>query len=287
MCRLFGFHSVINSQVHSSLVHADNALIAQSNDHPDGWGVVYYRENTPHLIKSINKAVDDHIFQKISGVVSSQTVIAHIRKATQGSLSILNSHPFQYGLWTFAHNGNIKNFHSFKDELINNIDEDLKRFIFGTTDSEILFYLLLSFIKKRTTLSDPDCKIEIIEQASQDLIDLICQFTGPLYGGSTPNPKETHLTFIISTGKLMVGFNGGQKLNYSTYKTKCSERNICKYFSDCCENATNHNSKINHLIFSSENLVGENIWLKMQNGEMISVDSEMTLRSKMLNVVFN
>ena len=42
MCRLFGFRSVIPSQMHRSLIAADNALGRQSERHPDGWGVAYY-----------------------------------------------------------------------------------------------------------------------------------------------------------------------------------------------------------------------------------------------------
>ena len=74
MCRLFGFRSVIQSQVHRSLVSADNALLLQSSDHPDGWGVAYYQEGSPHLIKSASTAIDDHLFRRVSGIVSSQTV---------------------------------------------------------------------------------------------------------------------------------------------------------------------------------------------------------------------
>ena len=55
MCRLFGFKSIINSQVHKSLVHTDNAFASQSTKHPDGWGVAYYREDVPHLIKSMDR----------------------------------------------------------------------------------------------------------------------------------------------------------------------------------------------------------------------------------------
>ena len=103
MCRLFGFRSVINSQVHSSLLHAENALHDQSQRHPDGWGIAYYLERVPHLVKSSDTALNDQLFKRVSGVVSSHTVMAHIRKATQGEHTILNSHPFQYGNWIFAH----------------------------------------------------------------------------------------------------------------------------------------------------------------------------------------
>ena len=119
MCRLFGFRSVIQSQVHRSLVQADNALGQLSTDHPDGWGVAYYVDGAPHVTRSPSAAIDDHIFHRVSGVVASETVIAHVRKATVGGLNVLNCHPFQYGRWVFAHNGEIKKFDDSREALVN------------------------------------------------------------------------------------------------------------------------------------------------------------------------
>ncbi len=129
MCRLFAFRSVVASQVHRSMMEADNALLHQSNFHPDGWGVAYYVAGAPHLIKSTSAAVECSLFQKVSGIVASKTVIAHIRKATQGELCITNAHPFQYGKWIFAHNGNIANFAEHRDTIIEQISPKMARFI--------------------------------------------------------------------------------------------------------------------------------------------------------------
>jgi len=125
-------------------VNADNAIGRLSENHPDGWGVAYYVEQAPHIIKSENKAIEDKIFQKVSGVVTSHTVLAHIRKATLGHKSILNTHPFQYGPWVFAHNGNIKNFSEHRSDLLKLVAPQFIRFILGETDSEILFFILQS-----------------------------------------------------------------------------------------------------------------------------------------------
>jgi glutamine amidotransferase len=286
MCRLFGFRSVINSQVHSSLVHADNALSSQSVRHPDGWGVAYYQEDTPHLIKSVDRAIDDQIFHKVSGVVSSHTVLAHIRKATHGSLNILNSHPFQYGNWVFAHNGNLKDFDTYRGKLLNYIDPMLKNFILGTTDSEILFFILLSLIKKRQPLSEKNIELVVLKEITEELCAIVCKYSGPLYGGDDNDPKENHITYLLTSGKVMVGFNGGQNLNYTTYKNSCSERDTCSHYSAICENEASNNEKINHLIFSSENLQGENIWKNIKKGELIGVNSEMTLSRFNLKIQF-
>ena len=93
MCRIFGFRSVLLSGVHSSLLSADNALVTQSESHPDGWGVAYYIGDAPHIIRSAHTALNDKLFHKVSGIVSSQTVVAHIRKTTQGDNTVLNTHP--------------------------------------------------------------------------------------------------------------------------------------------------------------------------------------------------
>ena len=118
MCRIFGFRSVIKSQVHKSLLSADNALAQQSEVHRDGWGVAYYMGNAPHLIKSETQALSSNLFTKVSGVVSSETVVAHIRRATKGENHVLNTHPFQFGRWIFCHNGNIDKFSEHRDALL-------------------------------------------------------------------------------------------------------------------------------------------------------------------------
>ncbi|MBT4790488.1 MAG: class II glutamine amidotransferase [Halobacteriovoraceae bacterium] len=286
MCRLFGFRSVIDSQVHSSLVHADNALGSQSVKHPDGWGVAYYREDIPHLIKSTERAIDDQLFHKVSGVVSSQTVIAHIRNATQGQLNVLNSHPFQYGKWVFAHNGNLKNFEQYKEKLLSHIDPALKHFILGTTDSEIIFYLLLSLIKKKSPLAEVDHAIGFYHAIIEELCQTICQYSGPLYAGEVNNPKENHLTFILTSGETMLGFQGGQQLNYSTHKSLCPERDTCSFYAKVCEESATTSEKVNHLLFSSEQLTGENVWVATKRGQLIAVDSDMKFSKSMLKVPF-
>jgi len=45
-------------------------------------------------------------FSKIKHV-RSKIIISHVRKATTGDTSLLNTHPFQYKHWIFAHNGSV------------------------------------------------------------------------------------------------------------------------------------------------------------------------------------
>ncbi|MEX1099725.1 MAG: class II glutamine amidotransferase [Bacteriovoracaceae bacterium] len=286
MCRLFGFRSVINSQVHSSLLHAENALRSQSEKHPDGWGIAYYLENTPHLVKSNDTALNSSLFHKVSGVVSSQTVMAHIRKATHGEHNILNSHPFQHGSWIFAHNGNIKELRKSKEALLNLIDPSLKNFVLGNTDSEIVFYIFLTEIKKVYPLSKKDMPLEQLKIILENALRKITLITGALDKREIPVPTENYLSFLLTNGDTFLGFHGGQPLNYCTHKTQCPERDACPFYAGVCESPAKEGQKINHLIFSSETIKGANIWNKMAPGEMVGIDHTMNFFKETLRVPF-
>ncbi len=277
MCRLFGFRSVIQSQVHRSLVDAENALQGQSELHPDGWGVAYYQAGAPHVIKSKESALDDHLFKRVSGIVSAQTVVAHIRRATQGNHTILNAHPFQFGQWIFAHNGNIKDFDQHRDHLLSMIAPPLRRFILGDTDSEVLFYLLLTNLSTKVDLAAFNPDYELIKEACETTLKDIQSLVGNFYHEEGKGGTETYLTFILTNGHSMIAHQGGQRLHWSTWKNRCSERDTCPSFAPACEKAT-EDGFVNHLIFTSEPLQGENIWNEMKLGEFIGVDGRMRLK---------
>lgn len=277
MCRIFGFRSVIQSGVHTSLLNADNALESQSVRHPDGWGVAYYLEDSPHIIRSKDAAMDDRLFKKVSGIVSSQTVLAHIRKATQGENSILNTHPFQHGHWTFIHNGHVKNFDQVKPQIMDGISSNLKRFILGDTDSELLFYFLLSEVEANLTLDLEDVYhqafVETVKNGVRKFLDII----GPCnFDEGEIRKDHNYITFVLTDGHFMLAHQGGQPLNYSTFKKSCSEKDTCPAYSKICEHPPT-DGKVNHMIFSSEPISGENIWKPMKNHEVVSVDSDMNI----------
>ena len=277
MCRLFGFRSVISSQIHRSLVEADNAILHQSNFHSDGWGVAYYLAGAPHLVRSTSAAIEDSLFQKVSGIVASETVVAHLRKATQGNLCITNAHPFQYGRWVFAHNGNITGFQERRESLLQLVAPMLRRYILGTTDSEFLFYLILSHLSRRVELHRTGCSLDHLSEAFKDAITQVLDLVGPIYHRNDGPPDKTYLTFIMTDGTTMLAFQGGKTLYYSTYKTRCAERDACPCFAPECE-AASTTGYVNHLIFSSEPILGENVWLKMEPGQMVGVDWNMRLK---------
>src|SRR5688572_26774481 len=269
MCRLFGFRSVIPSQVHASLLQAENALGAQSNAHPDGWGVAYYVDGSPHVTKSPTHALGDQLFHRLSGLVSSETVLAHVRKATQGNKGLLNCHPFQFGRWVFAHNGDIPGFsEGLGPSLREQITPRLRRFVLGDTDSETIFFIFLSVLERACPFSQRPALADVIGavQATLECVRNVCQ-------GHVADAAVL-LTFIVTDGDVMVATQGGKELAFSTYKRRCPERDTCQSLSTACE-APSPDGRVNHLIVSSERLQGSNVWEELGLGDILAVDARM------------
>ena len=279
MCRLFGFRSTIQSQVHRSLTEAENALAVQSKKHPNGWGIAYYIEGFPHLIRSAQTALNCKIFERVSGVVSSNTVMAHIRRATLGKANIVNTHPFQFGNWTFAHNGNIAHFAQIKDDLMARISPSFKRFILGETDSEVIFYFILSHLHTLFHIHNHTYTIEELSQGVRESVKLLIKYAGQYSQIDDGDDSKTYYTFLLSNGSCFLAHQGGKTLYYSTYKTRCSERQTCPHFAPECE-APSKSGHLNHFVLSSEPLGEENVWIPLKPGQMVGVDAHMQFKKE-------
>ncbi len=282
MCRIFGFRSILQSGVHRSLLDADNAIVEQSERHPDGWGVAYFNMGSPHLVKNDSQARECKIFEKVSGVVSSNTVITHIRKSTVGPVGPLNTHPFQFGPWVFAHNGNVENFEKCREALLQKIDPDLRKFILGETDSEHLFYLLLTIIKSKGLLQEKEAVFSP-KEIFQAFIDQATEVIGPLRESKGDYDKN-YLTFILTNGSLMYAVQGGQPLFFSTHKKRCSERDSCSFYHSLCEKKAQMGDQVHHLLISSEVIKNENIWTSLPFGACVGVDRHFNLSEIKLKV---
>ncbi len=268
MCRLFGFRSVIPSQVHRSLMAADNALGEQSGQHPDGWGVAHYVDGAPHVTRAPSTALNDAIFHRLSGIVSSETVLAHVRKATVGPKTVLNCHPFQYGKWVFAHNGEIRRFAEKRAELLDEVAPRLRRYILGDTDSEVLFFLLLTELSGHGPLASRLGIDELLAaiRATVTKVRALCDTE------TDPSP----LTFIVTDGVTMAASQGGKELYLSIHKSRCSDRDACPHLAPECETPSAAGN-VNHMVFSSEVICGDNVWSELASGDVVGVDWRMRL----------
>src|SRR5919198_3687090 len=137
MCRVFGCVAAEPASIRHELLEAENPLIRQSEEHDSGWGMaVYPRPGSDlSLIRFPEAAYNDGSF---IGATSMRGRIfnVHVRRATMGGLSLVNTHPFCLGTYSLCHNGTIVRYPRL-------LEPEVSRPI-GDTDSEHLFNLLMS-----------------------------------------------------------------------------------------------------------------------------------------------
>ncbi|MEV6649887.1 class II glutamine amidotransferase [Streptomyces sp. NPDC051219] len=134
-------HSLIDQSLHSRLgVETTNG---------DGFGIGWYTQDpevsSPAVVRDVGPAWNNRNLREIAGHVKSPLFFAHIRASTGTAVQQTNSHPFRHGRWMWMHNGAIAGFPLLRRELCLAVDPSLFAEIEGTTDSEVMFFLALTF----------------------------------------------------------------------------------------------------------------------------------------------
>lgn len=131
-------HSLIDQSLHSQL--------GATTTNGDGFGIGWYGVGSrPALFKSIEPAWNDENLREVAAQVEASLLFAHVRASTGTPVQRSNCHPFRHGDWLFMHNGSLAGFHDYKRELLLAVDPSLFLDIEGSTDSETLFFLALTF----------------------------------------------------------------------------------------------------------------------------------------------
>jgi predicted glutamine amidotransferase len=127
----------------------DQSLHARMGAEPtngDGFGLGWYGQGDgPGLYRSVAPAWSDQNLREIAAHIESPLFFAHVRAAIGSPVQETNCHPFRYGKWLFVHNGYVDHFHEMRRELMLAVDPDLFNDFHGSTDSEVIFRLALTF----------------------------------------------------------------------------------------------------------------------------------------------
>ena len=94
---------------------------------------------------SVAPAWGDANLRELAAHVETPLFLAHIRAAIGSPVQQTNCHPFRHGRWLFVHNGFIAGFHDLRRDLMLEIEPSLFADVHGSTDSEVIFRLALTY----------------------------------------------------------------------------------------------------------------------------------------------
>jgi len=244
----------------------------ETDIHSHGFGVAFYEGQGLRCFHDSQPAAASPIASFLTKYpIKSLNMMAHIRYATQGTVSLANVHPFQremWGIqWCFAHNGDVP---LFKNGIahITKFQEEERFHPVGDTDSEALFCSLLNALhaKFETLPSLPVLHdtlsglcAGIVEKDSEEIIMNFLLTCGP------------HVQFVYSWPGARPGSKVWNGLYYTVREPpfKAAHLSDVDYAVNFADVTT---EKDRVAVIATKPLTDDEIWVEFERGEMIMFD---------------
>lgn len=263
MCRWL-IYKGSETKLHNILFEGHNSIIKQSykktftpfleepnrRDHEinaDGFGIGWYKDNIyePCTYVSVKPPWSEVNIKNLSKYIDSKLIFAHIRAIKPLSISLVhefNCHPFSHKNFIFMHNGDLRNFISFKKKIINELNDDIYNIIKGNTDSEYAFALFLNLLDKKLFYEGGRLDISEFKNKVITLINKLVE-----YGCNEP----MSMNFAFSDGNTLV----------------CT-----RYLNDDNDEPPSLHYKITHnnIIISSEPTDKDNSWVFIPKNSIVT-----------------
>ncbi|WP_132252346.1 MULTISPECIES: class II glutamine amidotransferase [Methylobacterium] len=144
MCELLGMSANVPTDIRFSFA-ALARRGGETGPHADGWGISFYEGRGCRTFHDPEPSARSELAKLLRNYpIKSRIVVAHVRKANRGRVSLENTHPFSRELWgrrwTFAHNGQLKGVKRLPLTGFHPV---------GTTDSEHAFCWMMGQLQAR------------------------------------------------------------------------------------------------------------------------------------------
>jgi len=131
-------HGLIDQSLHSRM--------GAETTNGDGFGMGWYGGGAgPGLYHGVAPAWSDANLRELAAHIETPLFLAHVRATSGTAVQETNCHPFRHGRWLMVHNGVLDGFHVMRRDLMLAVAPEHFDEIRGSTDSEVLFHLALTF----------------------------------------------------------------------------------------------------------------------------------------------
>jgi predicted glutamine amidotransferase len=241
---------------HSLIDQSLAARVGETTTNGDGFGVGWYGNGaSPGLYKVIQPAWSDENLLDLASQIKSPMFMAHVRSTTGTAIQRTNCHPFRHGRWLFQHNGAVSKFPEVKRDLVLAISPHLFPEISGSTDSEIMFFLALTFGLEDNPIAGVERMIGFIENV------------GRRHGVSSP----LQMTLAVLDGQTLYAFRYSTEGKSRTLFYSSSIAAMRRYFPDVQTFSDDARAVVSEPLGGMENV--HRFWVEVQESSVVVVEA--------------
>lgn len=211
MARLFGFIGNRDELGPRALAAHKSALTVHRGDAAAlGWGVGFYQFGEVLLRRRPLDERETIQPSQLTEQLKTDLLIGHVRNPTVGNLRTENTHPFRYRQWLFAQTGTLQRFDTLRSRLLEAQPEFLRPNVRGDTDSELFFYLVLSYLNDQAQLevaSASKASIGGALRSALEFVDRLCEEQGL--------PRQLGDALLTNGDRLVAVHRSGQMATLS------------------------------------------------------------------------
>jgi glutamine amidotransferase len=183
----------------------------EAKDGIEGFGIGYYHNGDVLLRKRPSvKAGSIDVYAELKDL-QADCFLMHRRIPTAGALNPENTHPFRYRRWLFVHHGRVPGMDTIRPALLGEMPDHLRRGIRGTTDSEVLFHVMLTFLHHEGRIDDPGVEAA---QVGELMRATVWRLRSLLEDRGAP-ATEAILDMAITNGHVLAATCLGRPLHYA------------------------------------------------------------------------
>jgi predicted glutamine amidotransferase len=264
MCRLFALHAGERDVAAEFwLLDAPTSIARQSERNADGYGVAAFTARRGMiLIRNPVQASEDPAYRHVARRLDASEMLVHLRYASTGRVSLVNTHPFSQDGRLFAHNGVVGDLDQIEARLGSN-----RAMVMGDTDSERLFALITLAIRE----ADGDVRAgitaavrEVIAEYELYSLNFVLGDLGHVWAFRYPEHNPLHLH-----RRQPGGPSGAAPLD------EADSAGTLRLHSD-------DGAVVPLVVIASERISDEPGWEEIQPGELVHVGPDLRVDREMI-----
>jgi len=269
MCRMLGVMCNDGDLLQCAVTEVREALRVDKVEKHEGIGVGYYGNDEP-LLKKRPAAEGEIDYQDLVSGISSSVLMIHIRHATVGAWKDVNTHPFRFRNWLFAHLGHLPGLEPHWEKITADMPPFLARDIRGETDSELAFHIFLDVLFKEGRLNDISVGAEELANHLKTCMEVIDKH-------HTGTPKKPNTAMLVSNGQIMAAVCRGVGMHYS-HREGIQE---CPHHEKSDQNDQLHR-RFRGIMLGAEMSDPGHQWREVADASLLSITKELELKVQQL-----